>query len=67
MRLRQVEVAGGSLQFLMAKQDLNGSKVGTGFQQMSSKAMPQRVRRNVLVNAGASSGGLYRQPDGFGS
>lgn len=37
MRLRQVEVAGGSLQFLMAKQDLNGSKVGTGFQQMPAR------------------------------
>src|ERR1019366_8563051 len=37
----------------MAKQYLNGAKVGAGFQHMSCEAVSKQMRRNTLVDAGA--------------
>jgi hypothetical protein len=36
----------------MAKQDLNGSQVCSGLQQMRSEAVPQSVRMNVSAEPG---------------
>jgi hypothetical protein len=38
--LGQVQIDDGVFQFLMAQQQLNGTQIRTGFQQMGGKAVP---------------------------
>jgi hypothetical protein len=37
----QVQIDGGLFEIAMSEQDLDGAKVGSGFEQMRSKAVPQ--------------------------
>jgi hypothetical protein len=40
MFLREVKVNGRLLQIAMSKQDLNGPKIGAGFEQVRGEAVP---------------------------
>ena len=44
-----MQVNGRFLQITMTEQHLDGSKIGTGFQQMSSEAVTQGVRMDAFV------------------
>ena len=57
----QVQVDSGVSELGMAEENLDGAKVGAGFQHMSRETMPQAVRRYVLGDAGAL-GGLASPP-----
>ncbi len=46
------------LQVAMAQQHLNGAQVGTGFEQMSGKAVAQGMGMDVLVLKAGAFGGL---------
>jgi hypothetical protein len=37
--LREMQIAGGLFQIVMAEQDLNGVQVGAGFEQVSGEAV----------------------------
>ena len=43
MTLGKMQVDGGLFQIAVAQQDLNGAQIGAGFEQMSGKAVTQRV------------------------
>jgi hypothetical protein len=63
----EVQIDRGFLQVAMSQQHLNGSQVGTGFEQMRGKAVAQSVGMNVLVfEAGALGGLLTGVPEDFG-
>jgi hypothetical protein len=53
MHLGQVQVAAGCFQIRMAEQKLNGTQIGSCFEQMGGKAMAQRVRMDTFLEAGA--------------
>jgi hypothetical protein len=36
----------------VSEQQLDGAEIGTGFEQMRCEAVPKRVRRNALGDAG---------------
>jgi hypothetical protein len=44
MFLREVKVNGRLLQIAMSKQDLNGPKIGAGFEQVRGEAVPAMPR-----------------------
>jgi len=46
------------LKVAMSQQDLNGSQVGTGFEQMRGKAVAQSVGMDTLVLKTGTFGGL---------
>ena len=50
----------------MTEQDLNGAKIGSGFEQVRGEGVPQRVRMNRFGNAGELSGAAAGQEDGLG-
>ena len=52
--LREVEIASGFFQIVMAQQDLDGVQVGAGFEQVSSEAMAEHVRIDTFLNPGAA-------------
>jgi hypothetical protein len=49
MLLREVEIDGGLFEVTMPEQNLDGAQVGSCFQQVRRKAMPQCVGMNVLI------------------
>jgi len=63
--VRQMEINRRFFQIAMAQQDLNGSEVRAGFQQMSREAVSQSVRMDSF-KPGACSGFLTGKPD-FGA
>jgi hypothetical protein len=44
-----MEIDGGLFEIAMSEQDLDGTQVGTCFQQVRRKAVPQRMRMDVLM------------------
>ena len=55
------------LKVAMSQQHLNGSQVGTGFEQMSGKTVSQGMGMDVLVfKAGAFGGLLTGDPENLG-
>ena len=56
MPLREMEILRSSLQISVSEQNLDGAQIGSAFQQMRCPAVPQRVRRNALANAGLLRG-----------
>ena len=50
----------------VAKEFLDDAKVGTAFQEMCGKAVPQHVRRYVASDPSARHAGLDPSPDGTG-
>ena len=56
----QMQVDRGLLQVTMTQQQLDGSQVGTSFQQMGREAVPQSVRMNVLVCQTSAFGSLLQ-------
>src|SRR5208283_2673843 len=58
----QVQIAGCHLQILMAEQELDGTQVGTGFEQMSGPGMANQVRARRLAKAGFSGRFSTRHP-----
>jgi hypothetical protein len=66
MLVRKMQVDEGVLQSGMSEQKLNGTEIGTGFQQVSCATMPQRMRRKVFGDAGGSGGVLTGQPNHIG-
>ena len=65
MTLGKMQVDGGLFQIAVAQQDLNGAQIGAGFEQMSGKAVTQRVGMNLFLDAGPLGGLLAGVPDGF--
>jgi hypothetical protein len=49
MAVGKVQVDSGLFQIVVTEEHLDGAQVGTRFEQMSGKAMPQRVRVYTLV------------------
>ena len=49
--LRDVQVAGGSFQAAVPQKDLDGTQICARLQQMSSKAVAQRMGTNLLADA----------------
>ncbi len=64
--LGEMQVASRLFQIVMAQQDLNGAQVRTGLEEMRRKTVPQRVRMNIFLEAGALGGLLASLPNGFG-
>ena len=58
-----LEIAGGGFEIGMSEQDLNGAEIHSGFQQVSGKGVPQRMRMNRLGNAGVLPGFLAGAED----
>ena len=52
--LREVEIASGFFQIVMAQQDLDGMQVSAGFEQVGGEAVAKDVRINTLLNPGAA-------------
>ena len=50
----------------VAKEFLNDTKVGTAFQEMGGKAVPQHVRRYFATDPGAGHTGFDPAPNGAG-
>ena len=48
-----MEVSSGGVEAAMAQQDLDGPQIGAGFQQMSRKAVPERMHSHVLSSPAA--------------
>src|SRR3954447_20519729 len=66
MKVRQMQVNRGLFEIAMAKQDLNGSQVCSGLQQMRSEAVAQSVRMNVSAEPGTFGGFPACLPHHFG-
>ena len=49
-------------QIAMAEQHLDGAQVGTGFQQMSGKAMSKRVWMNMFICQPGAFGRMHAGP-----
>jgi len=49
----------------MAEENLNGAEIHSGFQQVSGKGVPQRMRMNRLGDAGVLPGFLAGAEDGL--
>ena len=63
----EMQIDRGFLQVAMPQQHLDGSQVGTGFEQMRGKAVAQSVGMDVLVlKAGAFGGLLTGGPENLG-
>src|ERR1700682_5774129 len=63
MLLRGVEVAGGVFQVSMTEQDLNGTQVGAGFEQMGCPTMAQSVGGNPFGDLGSACGVIASDPN----
>jgi hypothetical protein len=46
MALRNMEVDGGLFQIVVTQEDLNGTQIGAGLQQMCGETVPQGMRMN---------------------
>ena len=55
----------GVFQIFMTEQDLNGAEICAGFIEMRGKAVTQRVRVNVFLDARALGSFVARVPNGF--
>src|SRR5277367_2762614 len=66
MPLRQMQVAAGRLQIGMAQQELNGTQVGAGFEQVRSEAVPQGMRVDTFIQSRACGCLLHRVPYALG-
>ncbi len=64
-RIGDVQIAGGSLQFCVAEQDLNGAEIYARIQQVSGEGVSQRVRMNSLGDTGLSRSLLTGAEDGL--
>src|SRR5258708_37244106 len=64
--LRKVEINGGRLQIAMAQQNLDGPYIRAGFEQVSGETVPQGVRMNFLADAGALGRFFAGSPDDLG-
>src|SRR5260370_3975083 len=53
MHLGHVQVAAGGFQIRMAEQKLNGAQICARFKEMGGKAVAQRMRMDMLLQAGA--------------
>src|SRR6266851_8913734 len=63
----KMQVDRGFLQVAMPQQHLNGTQIGTGFEQMSGKAVTQRMGMDALVlKTGSFSGLLTGGPEHLG-
>ena len=59
MLLREVQVDSGLFKITVPEQDLDGAEIGSCFEQMRRKAVPQGMRMDMLVlQASANSGPL---------
>ena len=66
MLLREMKINSGFFQIAMSKQNLDGPQIRSGFQQVSGETMPQRVRMNLLADAGTLRGFPAGLPDDLG-
>ena len=62
-----MQVASGGLQFRMTEQNLNVAEIHAGFEQVSGKGVPVRMRMNRLRDAGDLCGILASENDGVAS
>ena len=67
MGMRKMQVERSLFQIAMTEQQLDGAKIGAGFEQMGGKAVPQSVRMNVISEACSCRGCSASLPDHFGS
>jgi hypothetical protein len=65
MPIRDVEIDRRLFKVTVTQQHLNRAKVGTGLQKMSGKAVPQRMRVDLLFKATAFRCSLTRLPCDF--
>jgi hypothetical protein len=61
-----MQVDAGVFQSGMSQQTLNGTEIGTGFQQVSCATVSQGMRRKMFGEAGGSGSMLTRQPHHIG-
>jgi hypothetical protein len=67
MPLRQMQIDRRLLKVAVSEQHLDGAQVGAGFKKVGGKAVPQRMRMDVLVGeAGALGGRLTGNPEDLG-
>jgi hypothetical protein len=66
MALRQVQIDGRILDVGVSQQQLNGTQIGAGLQQMCGIGMAERVRADLFLNACPSDRALTGVPDGLG-
>jgi hypothetical protein len=64
----KMQVDGGFFQIAMPEQQLNGTQVGTGFQEVGGKTVAQCVRMNIFsLETGPAGGMTTGVVDGLGS
>lgn len=61
-----MQIDGCFFQITMPQQNLDRSEIGAGFQQMRGEAVSQRVRMDILAQAGARRCSPAGQPDDLG-
>src|SRR5215469_8456107 len=58
-----MQIDGGVFQVRMAEKQLNGSQIGTGFQVVRGKTVPQRVRSDFFLDTGTNGGPFADVPN----
>jgi hypothetical protein len=66
MLLREMEINGGFLQIAMSQQNLDGPQIRAVLEQVSGETVSQRVRMNLLADAGTLGGFPAGLPDDLG-
>ena len=61
-----MQIDGGVFQIRVTEQNLDGTQIGTAFEQMCGPAMAQRVWRHRLIDTGTFRRSADRVPNGFG-
>src|SRR5258708_35476622 len=65
MALGQMQINGGVFQALVSHQQLDSAQIGARLQQMRGKAMPERMRAELLRDTGASGSRPTGGPHGL--
>ena len=60
-----MQVERGLFQIAMTEQQLDRAQIGSGFEQMSGKAVPQSVRMDLISQSGSCSSPPASLPDDF--
>lgn len=60
-----MEIDGRFFQALMAQQNLNGTQIGAGFEQMRGETVTQGMGMDIFAEAGMLGGLLTGLPNGF--
>src|SRR5215467_8146577 len=61
--VREMQIDDGVFQVRMAEKQLNGSQIGTGFQVVRGKTVPQRVRTDFFLDTGTNGGSFADVPN----